>query len=665
MDKYNFWFFSRAIKKTIKFSIYHVLRMFGIKKIDHNARVKSRVYPLTIPLAPDEVSGWRPYPIFKGSTKSLQNLSCHVSTLAKGFIPHPPHVHKEEEILLLLQGEVDLIVFDEKTGKNNLRIRRKSGQCVYYPANFAHTLQTVSDEPANYLMFRWIGVSKKTHASLSFTQFDIEDSRIDTTAKPDFCSHLLFEASTEYLGKIHSHISKLSGGSSYHSHRDPYDVAIVVLEGEVETLGERVIPQGIIFYAAGDPHGIRNSTLKIAKYIVFEFHAFKKQYLFDISMISALKKIFNPYRYVRKMKNILKKVILYCLRRLGTTESAIRFKRWLYFFMMRRISFRRPRTIGIDASTICQLKCPACPTANGLVVKGVGAGFLRLDNFKKVIYANTWVKHVELSKWGEIFLNPELVDIMRFAYEKNIALTADNGVNFNTVSESTLESLVKYQFRTLSCSIDGASQATYSIYRVNGNYEQVIDNIRKLNMYKKKYKARYPILQWQFIPFGYNEHEILIAKKMAQELDMKFFLKLNWDDLYTGAFSPVNNKGIIRKESGLGVASRQEYEDKYGHNYIRGACIELWVIPRINFNGELLGCCINYETDYGNVFEDGLERCLNSEAINYARQMVLGLKPRRNDIPCARCKFYAKMEKNQSWIRLEELICTAELDQLT
>ena len=49
-------------------------------------------------------------------------------------------------------------------------------------------------------------------------------------------------------------------------------MAIVVLEGEVETLGKRVGPHGVIFYAAGEPHGMRNAGNVIARYIVFEFH---------------------------------------------------------------------------------------------------------------------------------------------------------------------------------------------------------------------------------------------------------------------------------------------------------------------------------------------------------------------------------------------------------
>ncbi len=40
----------------------------------------------------------------------------------------------------------------------------------------------------------------------------------------------------------------------------------------METLGEQVGPNGVIFYAAGEPHGMKNVGDGPAVYLVFEFH---------------------------------------------------------------------------------------------------------------------------------------------------------------------------------------------------------------------------------------------------------------------------------------------------------------------------------------------------------------------------------------------------------
>ena len=67
-------------------------------------------------------------------------------------------------------------------------------------------------------------------------------------------------------------MSKLKPGGGYEPHMDSHEVVIIVLEGEVETLGRRVGPHGVIFYATDEPHGMHNPGDKTAKYIVFEFH---------------------------------------------------------------------------------------------------------------------------------------------------------------------------------------------------------------------------------------------------------------------------------------------------------------------------------------------------------------------------------------------------------
>jgi MoaA/NifB/PqqE/SkfB family radical SAM enzyme len=66
-----------------------------------------------------------------------------------------------------------------------------------------------------------------------------------------------------------------------------------------------------------------------------------------------------------------------------------------------------------------------------------------------------------------------------------LPLTADNGVNLNAAKEDVLEGLVKCNFRRITCSIDGASSETYKVYRVGGNLDKVLENIKKINCYKK------------------------------------------------------------------------------------------------------------------------------------------------------------------------------------
>jgi len=305
----------------------------------------------------------------------------------------------------------------------------------------------------------------------------------------------------------------------------------------------------------------------------------------------------------------------------------------------------KPAKIRLESCSMCQLKCPSCPRSTESFRSVVGNGFLKFSDFKRLIDENPWIEEVELSSYGEILLNPQLLEIIKYGYERDVALKADNGVNLNNIREDVLEGLVRYRFRSMTCSIDGASDETYKVYRVKGNFETVIENIKKINEFKHQYQSEYPRLVWQVVAFGHNEHEIPLAQKMASELGMDFYVKLTWDD----KFSPLRNPDYIRKL--VGVASREEYKQKYGIEYLHETCNQLWDEPQINWDGKVLGCCRNFWGDFGgNAFRDGFLKSINNEKINYARDMLLGKEPAREDIPCATCSIYLRMEAAGKWL---------------
>lgn len=303
------------------------------------------------------------------------------------------------------------------------------------------------------------------------------------------------------------------------------------------------------------------------------------------------------------------------------------------------------QSVRLDVSSKCQLKCPVCSTATGLNKNNaIGWGHLKFANFKKLLDENPRLKHIELSNWGEIFLNPDLSDMLRYAHEKKVSLSAANGVNLNTVSDEVAECLVKYQFRLLNVSIDGATNETYKMYRVSGDLNKVLANVQKINAFKQKYISKYPKLVWKFIVFGHNEHELPLARETANRYGMEFMVKFN----HTPDYSPVKDSDFVRSESGLGVSSREEYKIKYRRDY-KIPCAQLWGSPQINWDGKLMGCCANKYGDFGNVFEEGLETLLNSEKVAYTKRMLMGFEKMRDDLPCRQCPTYKRIQSTPSW----------------
>jgi hypothetical protein len=201
----------------------------------------------------------------------------------------------------------------------------------------------------------------------------------------------------------------------------------------------------------------------------------------------------------------------------------------------------------------------------------------------------------------------------------------------------------------MSCSIDGASPETYRIYRVRGDFNTVIANIRTINAHKRAYHTDLPRLAWQFVVFGHNEHELPLARQMADDLGMEFRPKLTWDD----SLSPLRDPEFVRQQVGVGASTRQEYEEQNGQNYMAALCHQLWGdMPQVNWDGKMLGCCRNFWGDFGgNAFRDGLLVTINSDKMRYARDMLRGRRPARDDIPCTTCEVYLGMRRRGRWLR--------------
>jgi MoaA/NifB/PqqE/SkfB family radical SAM enzyme len=305
-----------------------------------------------------------------------------------------------------------------------------------------------------------------------------------------------------------------------------------------------------------------------------------------------------------------------------------------------------PTRVAVEVTSACQLRCPSCPTASGLTQPVLGRGFLDPAEFDKFLAANPTIREVELSNYGEVFLHPNLAEIFEIGTRRNVSLSILNGANLNNVRAGILEALVKFRIAALSVSLDGASQETYAKYRVGSNYETVLSNIREINSFKKRYNSPFPLLQWQFIIFGHNEHEIPIARKMAAELGMSLALKLAW-----GNFSPVRNPTAVLAELGTDFGSRAEYERMTGEEYLSDICNQLWDRPQINWDGKLLGCCRNFWGEFGpNVFKNGFLPAVNSDLMGDARAMLEGKITARKDTPCATCSIYLKRMANKRWL---------------
>lgn len=264
-----------------------------------------------------------------------------------------------------------------------------------------------------------------------------------------------------------------------------------------------------------------------------------------------------------------------------------------------------PTKLRIDASTVCQLRCEGCGFQKS-GHRGLGGGFLSADSFRQLIDSNPQIERIELSNYGETFLNPELIDIMRIAFGRGVLLEAAMGVNFNSVTDEQLQALVDYRFSFISISIDGVSQESYAKYRIGGDFDRVISNIKRLQAIKKAKGQERPLLQWQYVINEYNELEVGHAKDLSQELGIPIVFKLN----FMPSYQP-NERDYLLSETSLDCLTREEWLANHHEPYMSDDCLQMFLTLSSTGMGSFSGAAGSKATSTAQIYstKDSSARC--------------------------------------------------------
>lgn len=185
-----------------------------------------------------------------------------------------------------------------------------------------------------------------------------------------------------------------------------------------------------------------------------------------------------------------------------------------------------PYVLKVESTNICNLECPFCLDRDRSVFKAEGMrGFGRMKSefFKTVIdQLAPYAFNVNLYGSGEPLLFPEAFEMFRYAADKNIGVRVSSNLSMREFTDEMAEKVINSGIEHLIISCHGASQATYEKYMVGGDFERVTRNMRKLVAARKKLGRKTPFLDWQFLIFRHNQHELKTAQKMADEIGIDF-----------------------------------------------------------------------------------------------------------------------------------------------
>lgn len=86
--------------------------------------------------------------VVRASTPTLDELECHITTLNRGETSHEPHIHPDEEIMVVKEGLVEALVAGEWK-------RLGPGSVIFQASCVEHTIRNAGDTPATYHVFKW------------------------------------------------------------------------------------------------------------------------------------------------------------------------------------------------------------------------------------------------------------------------------------------------------------------------------------------------------------------------------------------------------------------------------------------------------------------------------------------------------------------------------
>jgi MoaA/NifB/PqqE/SkfB family radical SAM enzyme len=222
-------------------------------------------------------------------------------------------------------------------------------------------------------------------------------------------------------------------------------------------------------------------------------------------------------------------------------------------FYMEYYNSAKTKGIGIEATNICPIECPACP---------------RQDPRRKPQINKT--KEITIPQYEKLLL---FFDKIRFCgqisdpiYHKNFHELLKYSKkypqkSFSVHTNGTRKKLDwwKTSFNLSGANVrwvfglDGADQEIANIYRVNTRFDEVFD------MMKLGVSMGVNII-WQFIIFRHNEHQIEQATSMAKQ--HKITLELITTDRW------FDNLDLMR-ESGIQPPLSPQWNSLDNNNYIR------------------------------------------------------------------------------------------------
>jgi len=273
-----------------------------------------------------------------------------------------------------------------------------------------------------------------------------------------------------------------------------------------------------------------------------------------------------------------------------------------------------PIAISVEPTTVCNLKCPQCPTGAGTLMRSKGT--MELALFQSIIdqlSPATFIINLYLQ--GEPLLNPAIGEFIRLAHVKRLyTILSTNG---QLLDGLMCNKLVASGLSKIIVSLDGLTEQSYAQYRVGGSLQKVLDGLKLLQSAKEMVHSQLPFVELQFIAFEHNEKEINEIKNIARRYRV--------DRLTVKTAQIINSQNNVRPATQRGLTryvNNSRGQQMKGRSYRH--CFKIWHSMVFTWDGTAAPCC--YDKDlthsHGNLFNTSMNTLWRDAEIQHFRKTV-------------------------------------------
>ena len=281
---------------------------------------------------------------------------------------------------------------------------------------------------------------------------------------------------------------------------------------------------------------------------------------------------------------------------------------------------KTPLYFSFEPTTACNLSCPECPSGLGRFTRPEGN--TTDSTFEKLL--DEWGKQALICTFyfqGEPFIHPHIYDYITRAKDAGLyTISSSNGHFFN---RTTLPRLIDSGLDKLIVSLDGITSKTYTEYRVDGDFDQVMDALHLLNEAVGNKRLTTQVIV-QFIAFSHNEHEVELLPAFMEQFP-HLYLELKTAQVYGEDQTSLDRIPKNRKLS------------RYAEKAPERGCGRMEKGTVVTWDGAVLPCCFDKDAEhaFGNGLQQGFSAAWNNSSARSFRKSVK--QSRSNKAICANC----------------------------